>query len=248
MSLGALIGCVAAGSLLGGLFGASAASKQAKAELQAGRGRGPLPRGVRQGQIGNLAAFYGTSRRRWPRRICPGRIRGPVRCAVQGRQLRKPSSGGWRKSTHSFKLPNATTSKNPITRAVSASAGGKTLTAQQRAALQAERDALVAKSGGSPGKAGSMDLEAIKGMGPGLIAQYEAMGKQQKGVNAQMLNQYDAGTNRLGSLARSIETAAAQYGRAAKKTIRQDAQESLNNANGLATASLMSRAWAPVRR
>lgn len=243
MSLGALIGVGAAGSLLGGLFGASGASKQAKAELQAGREARAFAQGeYGKGKIGNLAAFYGNLTPEMAKAyLSKDEYEALFGVPSKAANFSQAEQRRLEEIDAQLKLPNATTSKNPITRAVSASAGGKTLTAQQRAALQAERDALMAKSGGSPGKAGSMDLEAIKGMGPGLIAQYEAMGKQQKGVNAQMLNQYDAGTNRLGSLARSIETAAAQYGKGREKTIRQDAQESLNNANGLATASLMSR-------
>lgn len=237
------LGIGAASSLLGGLFGSSGASKQAAAELQSGReARAFAQDQYGRGQLGQLAAYYGSSapdiaKAFLSREQYDQLVGVPAKAANFSPEEQRRVAEIQAK----LKLPTATTSRNPFTRAVAASRGGQTVTAQERAALQAELDALMAKSGGSPGKAGSMDTEAIKALGPGLIAQYSDLAKSQQGINARSLAEYDQGTSRLGSLARNIETMAAKYGKGREQTIRQDSQESLDNSNRLATASLMSR-------
>lgn len=107
--------------------------------------------------------------------------------------------------------------------------------------LQKERDDLVKAAGGSPGVTGTFSEEEIKKLGPGLVDEYgslaDTFGKRGKAE----LNRYDADTLGLTRQSRDITRQAEQFGKGEAARIKRDSAESLDNANRLATATLMGR-------
>lgn len=111
-------------------------------------------------------------------------------------------------------------------------------TAEGRA-LQAEKDALLKMSGGDPGSAGSLDLEAIKKLGPGFLSEQTGLANQYEGLDAKNLQEFDAATSGLDAQALGIERGMKGYGDSEKARIDREAGRALQGANRQAQAALM---------
>ncbi len=107
--------------------------------------------------------------------------------------------------------------------------------------LRSERDALLRVTGGDPGVAGEVDMEALRGLGPGVYQQYDSLLSQLRGQGDTALSDYDAATGTLRREAGGIERDARRFGKGQIDRINRDSSRALENANNMAQASLLSR-------
>lgn len=227
------LGIGAAGSLLGGLLGGNAASKQAAAELQAGRENrqwtqdtadeynlrrysllapemidsflASLPAARRDALIGR-GAKDGT--------ITPDQQR---RLEELNGQISRAQATGTTRNTRG--RPNPELDR-----------------------LTSERDAIMSLTRGDPGVAGRIDLNALRAAsGSGLLSQFDTIAGDYKKSARGVLGSYDAGTQGLLASQLENENLAKMYGAGEEKRIRQDAADRLKEANRLLTSNLLSR-------
>lgn len=236
---GLLIGGLGS-SLLGGLFGSSSASKQAKAELQAAReNREYATTQYGLGALQQMLDAYGAEGlNRWlltaPREL---------RDQILGVKAASPSFTREQQQTldeinRKLALPVSTASRNPALRG--ATRGGY-ITAEEKRALEAQRDALVQAAGGRAGKAGILNEDALRNAGPGMVAKYGALADDAAGLRLGNLSRFDADTSGLDRMARDTIAYANRMGQGEEARIRRDSERALKNSNRAATAALMSR-------
>lgn len=111
-----------------------------------------------------------------------------------------------------------------------------TNTSSQIQRLQAERDALMARSGGNAGVRGMIQKTGQTIPGGGLLAEYGALAGQSDARTGQLLGKFDADTGSLLSQYDGLIGEARQYGAGQEERIRRDAgdQERRLNQNSLA--------------
>lgn len=240
----AAIGVGAGTSLIGGLFGASSASKQAKAQGQQAKDtRDYAEKQFGIGSLGQLAAMLGPEGiQRWLAQTDPALVQRLVRQDAKNPTFDAQQQARYEEIGRQLQLPVVSTATGQTPGAIVGRVLGssRTITPQQRAALEAERSALTSAAGGQVGKTG-IDLEALKAMGPGLVGKYRQEATDTEAQGAQNLGRFDAGTYSLGRMASDIERGASNFGRQQEDRIRRDSATSLANNNALATSSLMGR-------
>lgn len=224
------------GSLLGGLFGSSGAKKQAQAELQAAREqREFLQNNFDTSQAMSAFGVLGPQQAEALLRALPA---GTWE-SLFGRPAANPSfTADQQRSLDDInrRLALPTTpigpGGRPVARvAASALAGvGATITPEERRALEAQRDALITAAGGREGRTGRLDLDALRGMGPGVI-------DEMRGVK----DLYDAQTSGLMGRARSIEEGALGFGEQERARINREMDRALTSANRLTESRLIGR-------
>lgn len=236
------------GSILGGIFGASGEKKAAQAQIQAGRDQMQFAQDqYGLGSLGQLAAILGPD--------------GIKRWLAQTPQALKDKIIGVKASNPTFTReqqqraeelkrliaqPTATEVRAGEGQGLSRWAGGapgtgNTATAAQKKAWQAELDAMTTAAGGRTGSSGMIDLSALEALGPGLLGKYQAEADRTEKEGQSNLARYDAGTFGLDRMSRDIARGAKDFGKQQESKIRRDSAESLQNANRLATTSLMGR-------
>lgn len=232
------------GSIVGGLLGASSASKQAKAQLAADKAK--MDYAEKQfgtGSLGQLAAMLGPEGvQRWLAQTDPALVQRLVRQNAANPTFTAEQQARVEAIDRELQKPTYQTATGSSPGAIAARISGPSgqITAQQRAALEAEKQALWSAAGGKVGKTG-IDLEALKAMGPGLVGKYRQEAADTEAQGAQNLGRFDAGTYSLGRMASDIERGASNFGRQQEDRIRRDSATSLANNNALATSSLMGR-------
>ena len=243
-ALPALAAIGGVGSLLGGIFGASSASKQAKAALAADQAK--MDYAERQfgtGSLGQLAALLGPDGiKRWLAQTDPALVKKLTREVAADPKFSASQQARYEELGRLLQKPVLATATGSTPAAIAARALGSSgyITPEQKAAYQAERDALWSAAGGKVGKTG-IDLEALGALGPGLVGKYQQEATNTEAQGRQNLAGYDASTFNLGRMSRDIERSAAGYGQQQEARIRRDSAQSLANNNALSTASLMGR-------
>ncbi|MCC6230290.1 MAG: hypothetical protein IT432_13830 [Phycisphaerales bacterium] len=232
-------------SILGGLLGGSSASKQAKAERQAAADtRAYAEKQMGLGGLGQLAAMLGPEGiQRWLAQTDPALVQQLVRQEAQNPTFNAQQQARYEEIERELQKPVLATATGQGPAAIASRLlgnGGRSITPQQRDALEAEKAALWSAAGGRVGKSG-IDLEALKALGPGLVGKYRQEAADADAQGARNLSRYDAGTYELGRMASDIERSASQFGRQQTERARRDAKDSLANSNALATSSLMGR-------
>lgn len=248
MAIDPVTGMIIGGGLstiLGGLFGGSSASKQAKAERQAAadtRAYAETQTGI--GSLGQLAAMLGPEGvQRWLAQTDPALVQRLIRQEAQNPTFTPQQQARYEEIERELQKPVLSTASGQGPAAVASRLlgnGGRSITPQQRDALEAEKAALWSAAGGRVGKSG-IDLEALKSLGPGLVGKYRQEAADTESQGRQNLSRFDAGTYELGRLASDTERAAANYGRQQEDRIRRDSAQALANNNALATSNLMGR-------
>lgn len=221
----ALIGLGIGGSLLGGLLGSSGASKQAKAELQAAReNRAFTENKLDESMARTLFSVLG-----------PQEAEAYLRAALPterfdqlfGRAASNPQFTDAQRT----RLGDIDRQIQSLTQVRSVSdLSRRQQYAGQVQALQAERDALMAQAGGSPGVSGRMSLDSLRALGPGVTDQMRSLGAS-----------YDAATGGLMDYARSIEQQAQGFGQQERERITRDSADALTSANRSAQSALIGR-------
>lgn len=231
------------GSVLGSLFGASGAAKEARANAQAARENRQFTEGKFDlGQLQNLLAAFGPEE---GMRIARAVLPKSQLDAIVGRPARQASFTDQQRARladidRQLALP---TSDRAQAAGVFGRVGGSgtSLTTETRRRLEQERKDLMAAAGGDAGVTGSVGMDAINALGPGYVSQYQTIADQAQRDNAGVLEGFDQQTNQLGALSRRIERQAANYGKQAEDRIRRDSADSLTNANRAAMAALNAR-------
>lgn len=224
-------------SLVGGLLGASGARDAANAQTAAAREALQFQNNqMGQGRLAQLALAFGPQeaeriiRATLPRdqveRLFGRAATAPGFTVDQQQQLDRLNSqiatreaSGQRRTGFS----NAGASDPELTR------------------LRSERDALLRVTGGDPGVTGEVDMEALRGLGPGVYQQYDSLLSQLRGQGDTALSDYDSATGTLRREAGGIERDARRFGRGQIERINRDSSRALENANNMAQASLLSR-------
>jgi len=232
-------------TILGGLFGGSSASKQAKAERQAAADtRAYAEKQTGLGGLGQLAAMLGPEGiQRWLAQTDPALVQQLVRQEAQNPTFSAEQQARYEQIERELQKPVLSTATGQGPAAIASRLlgnGGRSITPQQRDALEAEKAALWSAAGGRVGKSG-IDLEALKALGPGLVGKYRQEASDTEAQGKQNLSRFDAGTYELGRLASDIERSASNYGRQQEDRIRRDSALALANNNALATSNLMGR-------
>ena len=231
------------GSLIGSLFGASGAAKEAKANAQAARENRQFTEGkLNLGQLQQFLAAFGPEEGLRQLKIALPKEQYD---AIVGRAARSESFTDQQRARLSeidkqLKLP---TSDRAKAAGVYGSAAGssQTLTTESRKRLEQERKDLMDAAGGDAGVTGSVGMDAINAMGPGYVSQFQTIADQTGRANQDVLEGFDQQTNQLGALSRRIERQASNYGKQAEQRIRRDSQDSLTNANAAAMAAMNAR-------
>jgi len=232
----ALVG--GASTLLGGIFGSSAASKSAAAEQAAAREARQLKVDKdAESQFFADVAMYGkdSAIQRFQARY------GPDASKYLGEKAADPNfndqqrarvaeldqliANGGRVTADSQGRSYLPWSNANKTQNSAASV------AERLKSAQAERDALVKAAGGRTGKTGTLNVDAVKS-GPGFIQRME-----------QFSTQRDADSASLMADAKGIESSLDAYGANEEARIRRDSATALTGANRLARASLMGRGF-----
>lgn len=236
-------------SVLGGILGGSSASKQAKAEQAAAAQ-------TRQDSIDNsvmtnyarLRALFGddATARNYLRDLLPRELQDQyLGVAASDASFTPQEQARLQAIDQELAQANRSNSGGAFGWGNANRAGQNASTQQRVQALQAEKAALMAKSGGNPGQLGKINSAPDSMMGGsgggGLLAQY-----------AQLANQSQAGTNQLlGAFGRdtqqglgaydSLITQAGQYGAGQEERIRRDAASQEKRLNQGSLAALAAR-------
>ena len=232
-------------SLIGGLFGASSASKQAKAQQNADREqRAYAEKTFGLGSLSQLAAMLGPEGvQRWLAQTDPALVQQLIRQEARSPTFSAEQQARYEQIERELQKPVLTTASGQSPGAVASRIlgnRGASITPQQRDALEAEKAALWSAAGGSVGKTG-IDIEALKALGPGLVGKYRQEADRTEQQGRENLSRFDAGTFELGRLASDIERGASRFGQQQTERARRDAADALANNNAMATSALMGR-------
>lgn len=228
--LGGLLGV--GGSLLGGLLGASSASKQARAQQAAAQANREYDEKLYgQNLLGRLRTLLGPEEGlAVARQLLP---KAQYESLV-GRAATSPTFGPEQQA----RVASIDREIEDVTRRSAALTGTNRTSAQRRIeALRRQREGLVREAGGDPGVAGSMDMEALRGGGPGLLSGYDTLTSDFAKAGRENERRYGAETTRLGQLARDIEAQAGRFGTQERARIKRDSADALENANRAAAVA-----------
>jgi len=232
------------GSLIGSLFGASSASKQAKAQLAADKAKQDYAeKTFALGSLGQLSSMLGPEGiRRWMAQTDPALVQQLTRQVAADPKFSADQQARYEELGRLLKKPVLGTATGSSPGAIASRVLGSTgsITPEQKAAYEAERQALWSAAGGKVGKTG-IDLAALEALGPGLVGKYQDEASRADQQGRDNLSGYDAGTFELGRLASDIERGASRFGKQQTERARRDAADALANNNAAATSSLMSR-------
>lgn len=234
----AALGIGAITSLAGAAMQANAASKAAKAQIDAGQQALQLKdRKTALAALQQLVTQLGPERGLaiWKSFTTPD-----VRDQVLGRAARAPGFNDEQKT----KLADIDKQIADIRNTPAARMGVGTARDrlnQRLTELQAERADLLKAAGGDPGIAAMVTEDQIKALGPGLVGQYEDLAANAEKTGTSNLSRYDATTADLSRQAQDIERYAANYGQQERSRINRDSERSLKEANRASSAALMSR-------
>ncbi|MBP8300125.1 MAG: hypothetical protein KA020_07190 [Planctomycetes bacterium] len=228
-------GLAAAGigsSLIGGLFGSSAASKQAQAEQAATQKA--LDMKVQQDALAQFRAdraYYGLD-------AAVQRMKenyGADAAKYLGEKAADPTFNDQQRArVAELDKLIANGGRVDVAGGLPWSNANKTQNTAQSVAerlksYKAEREALVKAAGGRVGTTGLLNLDGAQD-GPGLIQQLNGLSGEREALN-----------NSLMADATDIQTMIEGYGKGQEAQIRRDSERSLTGSNRLARAALMGR-------
>lgn len=242
---GALIG--GGLSVIGGLFGASGASKQANAERQAAAEARAFQQNAYAEQIANyLASIYGPQA---AMEMLPGYIGQDAynslfgRDAVAGqslseteqrriadidRQIADIERQGTRNTTRGMFGTGVT--RRPL--------GVGAAQSSEVERLRGEREALMKKAGGDPGTAGKFNRDAFMKRGPGVFSEMGSLADAFKNQSGQRLTEFDQALGMLDSEGRITRQRAEAGYQDETAALERDASRQLKTANAGSMASL----------
>lgn len=226
-------------SLIGGLFGSSGASKAAKAQIQAGREAQELfDRKGLEAMVRQAYALYGPQASAYLRAVLPRES--------YARLFDQPA-------VNPNFTPEQQRSLDEINRRLALPVydggprrmvrPGATITSDERRALQAQRDALIAAAGGRPGSTGALDLAALEEYArtnPGFLAQMRELADAEEARGRGLLSEFAADTERLGQQGEAQATEIGKYGRQQRKQIKLAAERALKGLNRQTESRLLS--------
>ena len=235
-------------SLLGGILGGSSASKQAKAEQAAAAQ-------TRQDSIDNsvftnyaqLAALFGNDAeaRNYLTRLLPRNLQDEyLGVAPTSASFTPQEQARLAQIDQEIAQANRGNSGGVYGWGNSNRAGQNASTRSNIQALEAEKAALMAKSGGNPGKLGKINASASfgsGGSGGGLLAEYTGLADQAKAGTGRLLGSFDADTAKLDAGYADMIGQANQWGRGREQQIRQDATDQEKRLNQQAVAAMAAR-------
>jgi hypothetical protein len=232
-------------SLVGGLFGASGASKQAKAERAAAAEARQFQQGAYAEQIANyLASLYGPEQ---AMQMLPGYIGQDAFNSIFGKSAVAGQSLNQDEQRRVAELQNAiqsarsrdinSTFRNRMNRGNTRGASNGQQDAEiQR--MQGELDSLLAKAGGNPGTAGKFDREAFMKRGPGVLGEMGSLADQFKNKSGQRLSEFDAALAGLDAEGNATRQRAESMYQDETAALERNAARQLNTANAGSMASL----------
>lgn len=226
-------------SALGGILGGSSASKQAKADRQAAQEQRDAEEqqsvmdnyyrlfnlyGNEDAAMQALAPMLSDTQRKKYLDVAPTNASFTLQEQARLDEIGKLLTAKRQSSSGTFGAGNPR-------RRVSNQAAEKEIQA-----LEAEKSALMAKSGGNPGSRGMIQKTGYAVPGGGLLAEYGALAGQSDQRTNQLLGKFDADTGSLLSSYDGLVNEARRYGEGQEERIRRDAgdQERRLNQNSLA--------------
>lgn len=228
---------------IGSLFGASSASKQAKADRQAAEdGRNFAQNQYSQGQLRQLALMLGGDRGLDLFKRLVGK---EDQTKVLGQKATDPTFTDQQRARlteieNQLKLP--TSGRNAAAGVYGRVGGaGTALTPETRARLEQERKDLIAAAGGKPGITAQIDEEGIKGLGGGVLGEYDKLRAESKQDQGGILSDFDAGTAQLAGATGEMRRMVSDYGKREEERIRRDTAEAFDNANRAANNTALAR-------
>lgn len=228
---------------LGSIFGASSASKQAKADRQAAEeARNFGQNQYTQGQLRQLALLIGGER---GLDLFKRLATKEDQTKVLGQKASDPTFTDQQRA----RLAEIERQLGMGTSARTAAAGvygrvggsGTSITPETRKRLEQEKADLIAAAGGRPGVTAQIDEEGIKGIGSGVLGEYDKLRAESRKAQGGIISDFDAGTAQLVGTTGEMRRAVANYGKREEERIRRDTAEAFDNANRAANNTALSR-------
>jgi hypothetical protein len=230
-------------SALGSIFSGSSAKKQAQADRQAAEeARNFGQNQYSQGQLRQLALMLGGDRGLQLFRALASK---QDQTKVLGQKATDPTFSDQQRArlAEIDRQLGLGTSGRSTAAGIYGGVGGSgtSITPESRARLEQERKDLIAAAGGQAGVTGQIDENAIRGLGSGVLGEYDKLRAQSKQAQGGILSDFDAGTAQLAGSTGEMRRSVANYGKKEEERIRRDTAESFDNANRAANNTALSR-------
>jgi hypothetical protein len=230
-------------SALGSIFGGSSASKQAKADRKAAEeGRNFAQNQYSQGQLRQLSLLLGGDR---GLDLFKRLVSKEDQTKVLGQKATDPTFTDQQRArlTEIENQLKLGTSDRPAAAGVYGRAAGQgtSISSETRKRLEQEKADLIAAAGGKPGITAQIDEESIKGLGGGVLGEYDKLRAESKKAQGGILSDFDAGTAQLAGATGEMRRLVSGYGKQEEERIRRDTAESFDNANRAANNTALSR-------
>jgi hypothetical protein len=249
MALDPLTGGLIGGglSLIGGLFGASGASKQANAERAAAAEARQFQQGAYAEQIANyLASLYGPEQ---AMQMLPGYIGQDAynslfgRDAVAGQSLTETEQRRIADIDRQIADIERQGTRNNVrgmfgTGVTRRPPGSTAAQSGEVERLRGEREALMKKAGGDPGTAGKFNRDSFMKRGPGVMSEMGGLADAFKNQSSQRLTEFDRAMGMLDAEGRNTRQRAEAGYQDETRVLERDASRQLKTANAGSLASL----------
>lgn len=228
-----------AGSLLGGLLGASGASSAANAQIKAAQDA--MKQYGQQTDIGmarQMQFLYGGQKAMdMLKSTMPQSSYYALFCTPANASAMTPAQIA---RLNELNLQIAKYQGNPSNSAANRGGAGEYGARQDHtlSALQGERDQLMRLQQGGAATPGALDATAFAGGGPGYLQQMQDLATKFGGLGQDQINRYNAATQSLLGQSRGIESMAKNFGKQEGVRIRRDTETANKNADRQSLAAL----------